>query len=163
MKTLVAEDDSITRKLLEAHLVKWGHQVVICADGKEAWEALNQDDAPRLVILDWVMPEIDGVTLCRQIRSREGQPYTYVILLTAKTSKDDVIQGLEAGADDYILKPFDAHELRVRVRAGSRIIQLQEDLMASLAASEYKALMTLLQDFGTEELFSTCSTGSWLV
>lgn len=139
MRVLVAEDDPITRKLLQAHLTKWGHEVVACSDGKEAWDVLNRDDSPTLAILDWMMPEMDGVTICREIRTQERQSYIYVILLTAKTKKEDVIEGLEAGADDYIAKPFDAHELKVRVRAGSRIIRLQEDLMSALAASEYQA------------------------
>lgn len=139
MRVLVAEDDPITRKLLQAHLTKWGHEVVACSDGKEAWDVLNRDDSPTLAILDWMMPGMDGVTICREIRTQERQSYIYVILLTAKTKKEDVIEGLEAGADDYIAKPFDAHELKVRVRAGSRITRLQEDLMSALAASEYQA------------------------
>ncbi len=139
MRVLVAEDDPITRKLLQAHLTKWGHEVVACSDGKEAWDVLNRDDSPTLAILDWMMPGMDGVTICREIRTQERQSYIYVILLTAKTKKEDVIEGLEAGADDYIAKPFDAHELKVRVRAGSRIIRLQDDLMSALAASEYQA------------------------
>ncbi len=139
MRVLVAEDDPITRKLLQAHLTRWGHEVVVCADGAEAWDILSRDDSPRLAVLDWMMPGMDGVTICREIRTQERQSYIYVILLTAKTRKEDVIEGLEAGADDYIAKPFDAHELQVRVRAGSRIIRLQEDLMSALAASEYQA------------------------
>jgi two-component system, cell cycle response regulator len=139
VRVLVAEDDPITRKLLQAHLTKWGHEVVLCADGAEAWDVLSRDDSPRLAVLDWMMPGMDGVTICREIRTQERQSYIYVILLTAKTKKEDVIEGLEAGADDYIAKPFDAHELQVRVRAGSRIIRLQEDLMSALAASEYQA------------------------
>jgi two-component system, cell cycle response regulator len=139
LKILVAEDDCITRRLLEARLTQWGHEVVACADGAEAWEILSSNDAPNLVILDWIMPEIDGVTLCREIRKIGRQPYTYVILLTAKTRKEDVIEGLESGADDYIVKPFDAHELQVRVRAGSRIVHLQQGLVSALAASEYQA------------------------
>ncbi|MEW6113885.1 MAG: diguanylate cyclase, partial [Thermodesulfobacteriota bacterium] len=92
-----------------------------------------------MAILDWMMPGKDGVTLCRNVRGLERQQYTYIILLTAKTRKEDVIEGLEAGADDYIAKPFDAHELQVRVRTGVRILRLQEDLMSALAASEYQA------------------------
>jgi diguanylate cyclase (GGDEF)-like protein len=139
MRTLVAEDDLITRRLLQAHIAKWGHEVVVAKDGAEAWTILNGDDPPRLVILDWMMPEMDGVTICREIRKSEKQPYVYIILLTGRTRKEDVIEGLEAGADDYIVKPFDAQELRVRVRAGSRIIRLQEDLMSALASSDFQA------------------------
>ncbi|MBI5251032.1 MAG: diguanylate cyclase [Desulfomonile tiedjei] len=139
MRILVAEDDPITRRLLEAHLTRWEHEVIMCRDGTEAWNALMRDEAPRLAILDWMMPGMDGATICRKIRQKEQQHYIYIILLTARTQKEDLIEGLEAGADDYIAKPFDAHELRVRVRVGSRIIRLQEDLMAALAASEYQA------------------------
>jgi diguanylate cyclase (GGDEF)-like protein len=139
VRILVAEDDPITRKLLEAHLGKWGHEVTMCLDGDAAWEILSRDDGPRMAILDWMMPGKDGVTLCRNVRGLERQRYTYIILLTAKTRKEDVIEGLEAGADDYIAKPFDAHELQVRVRTGVRILRLQEDLMSALAASEYQA------------------------
>ncbi len=139
MRILVAEDDSVTRKLLEVHLVKWGHQVVACSDGAQAWNVLGAEDPPRLAILDWMMPEMDGVTLCGEIRKLEKHPYTYIILLTSKNLKEDVVAGLEAGADDYIIKPFDVHELKVRVRAGTRIIKLQEDLLAALDVSEFQA------------------------
>lgn len=146
MRILVAEDDAITRRLLHAHLTKWGHQVTTCADGSEAWRVLKTDESPRLVILDWMMPGMDGVSICREIRKAETPPYVYIILLTARTSKEDVVTGLEAGADDYIVKPFDSHELRVRVRAGSRIITLQEGLMAALAKSDYQATHDALTD-----------------
>ena len=121
MRILIAEDDPVTRKLLAAHLTKWGHEVVDCSDGAQAWQLLNAEDPPKLAVLDWMMPEIDGVTLCREIRKLEKQPYTYVILLTSKSLKEDVVAGLEAGADDYIVKPFDIHELKVRVRAGTEL------------------------------------------
>ncbi len=139
MRLLVAEDDSVTRKLLEVHLTKWGHEVVACDEGSSAWEVIRGNDPPRLVILDWVMPGMDGVTLCREIRNLKERPYIYVILLTARTRKEHIIEGLEAGADDYIVKPFDVHELQVRVRVGFRIVRLQEDLMAALAASDFQA------------------------
>jgi two-component system cell cycle response regulator len=139
MRILIAEDDSVTRKLLEVHLSKWGHQVVACSDGAQAWQVLSAEDPPKLAILDWMMPEMDGVTLCGEIRKPEKHPYTYIILLTSKNLKEDVVAGLEAGADDYIIKPFDVHELKVRVRAGTRIVKLQEDLLAALSVSEFQA------------------------
>jgi two-component system, cell cycle response regulator len=139
MRILIAEDDSVTRKLLEVHLAKWGHEVVACSDGAKAWQVLSEDDPPRLAVLDWMMPEMDGVTLCGEIRKLEKHPYTYIILLTSKNLKEDVVAGLEAGADDYIIKPFDVHELKVRVRAGTRIVKLQEDLLAALGVSEFQA------------------------
>jgi diguanylate cyclase (GGDEF)-like protein len=139
VRILIAEDDAVTRKLLEVHLAKWGHQVVACSDGAQAWQVLRSADPPKLAILDWMMPEMDGVTLCGEIRKLEKHPYTYVILLTSKNLKEDVVAGLEAGADDYIIKPFDVHELKVRVRAGTRIVKLQEDLLAALSVSEFQA------------------------
>jgi two-component system cell cycle response regulator len=139
VRILIAEDDPVTRKLLEANLAKWGHEVVVCSDGAQAWQVLSGEDPPNLVVLDWMMPEMDGVTLCGEIRNLEKQPYTYVILLTSKSLKEDVVAGLEAGADDYIIKPFDVHELKVRIRAGTRIVRLQEDLISALHASEFQA------------------------
>jgi diguanylate cyclase (GGDEF)-like protein len=139
LRILIAEDDRISRRLLEAHLTNWGHELVVCVDGAEAWSELNKADAPKLVILDWMMPGIDGATLCRKIRQMETRPYTYIILLTAKSGKEDIIEGLEAGSDDYITKPFDPQELRVRIRAATRIIQLQDDLFEALKASEFQA------------------------
>lgn len=139
MRILLAEDDLITRRLLEAQLKNWGHDLVVCSDGQQAWEELKRETSPKLVVLDWMMPGMDGLTLSREIRKLETKPYTYIILLTAKSRKEDVIEGLEAGADDYITKPFDPQELRVRIRAATRIVQLQEELLAALRASEFQA------------------------
>ncbi|MGC8605009.1 MAG: GGDEF domain-containing response regulator [Desulfomonilaceae bacterium] len=135
----MAEDDIITRRLLEAQLKKWGHEVVACSDGQEAWEQLNKTGSPKLVVLDWMMPGMDGLTLSRKMREMETKPYTYIILLTARSRKEDIIEGLEAGADDYITKPFEPQELRVRIRAATRIVQLQEDLLKALEKSEFQA------------------------
>jgi diguanylate cyclase (GGDEF)-like protein len=139
MKALIADDDPIVRRLVEAQLTKWGYEVVACADGSQAWEALNREDAPRIVILDWMMPEMDGPSICREIRRMGAEVYTYVILLTGKNRKEDIIEGLEAGADDYLTKPFDPSELKVRIRAGARIVQLQQDLISALRTSQFKA------------------------
>jgi diguanylate cyclase (GGDEF)-like protein len=130
-RVLVAEDDPISQRLLEKTLTKWGYEVQVACDGQEALKILKYGQAPKLVILDWMMPGADGVQICREIRKREHETYTYVILLTAKTQKQDIIQGLEAGADDYITKPFDAHELKARLRAGSRILELQAALLSA--------------------------------
>jgi len=129
MRILIAEDDPVSRRLLEAKLVKWGYEVVVTRNGEEAWEALRMEDAPRLAILDWMMPGIDGVELCKKIRTEIWEPYTYIILLTALHREEDLVTGMEAGADDYITKPFKANELRVRLRAGRRIIELQSELI----------------------------------
>lgn len=129
MRLLIAEDDPVSRRLLEATLTKWGYQVIACPDGTAAWQALQRSDAPSLAILDWMMPGMDGVQVCREVRMHAREPYIYLILLTAKNQKSDIITGLEAGADDYIIKPFDANELRMRLRAGRRILDLQAELI----------------------------------
>jgi sigma-B regulation protein RsbU (phosphoserine phosphatase) len=132
MKILIAEDDSVSRKLLSAHLTKWGFDVVVTCDGAEAWDVMRQDDAPRLAILDWMMPEIDGVELCKRIRALDRDEYTYIILLTAKKQKEDIIAGLDFGADDYITKPFDPNELRSRLDSGIRILDLEHALAVKI-------------------------------
>ncbi|MCX6984612.1 MAG: response regulator, partial [Lentisphaerae bacterium] len=130
MRILIAEDDVISRKMLESILSKWGYEVLSVSSGSEAWDILNSESAPQIAILDWMMPGMTGVEVCSKVRQRESgiDHYTYIILLTAKTEKKDLITGMESGADDYILKPFDPHELGVRIRAGQRIIELQNQL-----------------------------------
>ncbi len=127
-RILVADDDNITRRLLQATLQKYGHEVIAVEDGTKAWEQLQEPMAPQLLILDWVMPGMDGPDIVKRLREGEMNRYHYVILLTAKTQKDDVIKGLEAGADDFITKPFDKTELLFRLRAGERIIELENNL-----------------------------------
>jgi len=131
MKVLIAEDELTSRRLLEHTLTKWGYEVVSVRDGYQAWDVLQSEDAPKLAILDWMMPGLNGVDVCRKVRAlRTGEDqYVFVILLTAKSSKQDVIDGIEAGADDYVVKPFDHQELRVRLQAGERIIRLQSELV----------------------------------
>jgi CheY-like chemotaxis protein len=131
MRVLIAEDDRIARRSLEATLVKWGHEVVACADGAEAWEALQSEDAPRLAILDWTMPELEGPEVCRKVRELPHAGLSYLILLTGRNQQEDLIAGIEAGADDYVAKPFDPRELQARVQAGLRIVRLQEQLLAA--------------------------------
>jgi two-component system cell cycle response regulator len=129
VKVLIAEDDMVSRRLLEAMLTRWGYEVVVTHDGVEAWEVLQGTNTPPLAILDWMMPGMDGVEVCRKVRQREQEPYIYLILLTTKGRKENLIEGLEAGADDYLTKPFDPHELQVRLRAGKRIVTLQAELI----------------------------------
>ena len=129
MRILIAEDDPISRRVLEARLKQWEYEVISCSDGESAWKMLQQPDAPSLAILDWMMPGMDGLEVCREVRQMGAEPYTYVLLLTAKSQTDDIIAGLDAGADDYLTKPFDANELRVRLRAGRRIVDLQTELI----------------------------------
>ena len=132
MKILIADDDSIPRRLLHATLTRAGHEVVSACDGIGAWQILQSGDAPRLAIIDWLMPHMDGVEVCRRVRQQQTRPYTYLILLTSKDRKEDLIAGLEAGADDYLTKPFDPQELQVRLRTGQRILDLQAALLTSL-------------------------------
>lgn len=127
MKILIADDDPNQRRLLSIHLTRVGHEVVEAADGRAAWEALQREHF-RLVISDWTMPEVDGVELVRRIRAASFPGYTYVLLLTALGDKQDVVAGLEAGADDYLTKPFNAGELRSRVAIGERILNLETRL-----------------------------------
>jgi two-component system, NtrC family, sensor kinase len=127
MKVLIAEDDPISRRLLQSHLEKWGHAVTTAADGAEAWRLFQADHFP-LVVSDWMMPELDGPELVRRIRADPRPGYVYVILLTARSQKEDVVLGMDAGANDFVTKPFDREELRVRVRAGARIVELEHTL-----------------------------------
>jgi diguanylate cyclase (GGDEF)-like protein len=145
MKILIAEDDPASRTMLQKMLERWGYDVVLACDGETAWDVLNDPDPPQLAILDWIMPKPDGIELCRRIRAMEDQTggdfaqeideegcgtYIYIILLTAKSEKENMILGLQAGADDYIIKPFNPDELQARLRVGSRILKLQGQLVA---------------------------------
>jgi DNA-binding response OmpR family regulator len=149
MKILLAEDDPISRRRLAATLSQWGHAVVVTCDGAEAWSALQCPDAPRLAILDWMMPEVDGLEICKRARSQNNASYVYIILLTAKGQKDDIVEGLEAGADDYVTKPFDAATLRARLQVGERIVNLETALAQKIreqqeALAQVKQLQGLL-------------------
>jgi sigma-B regulation protein RsbU (phosphoserine phosphatase) len=128
MKVLIAEDDVTSRMMLKAILTKWGYEVVETSDGDEAWQVLQREDAPRLAILDWVMPGISGDELCRKVRELSPLRPIYIILLTVRRDMADVIAGLEAGANDYVRKPFDREELRARVRVGERVVRLEATL-----------------------------------
>jgi len=154
MKILIAEDDPVSRVFLEMTLVKWGYEVVVTCDGNEAWETM-QCEAPAIAILDWMMPGIDGVEVCRRARSVETSTATYVILLTAKSEKDDVVEGLGAGADDYVTKPFNRAELQARIKAGARIVELQRNL-ADRVVELQSALARVKQLQGLLPICSYC-------
>jgi two-component system cell cycle response regulator len=139
MKILVAEDDPVTRRLLRISLERWSYEVIAVDDGTKAWDALLREGAPKLAILDWLMPGADGIEICRELRKREAGSYVYILLLTSKGEKDDLLQGLEAGADDYLIKPFDLLELQARLRSGSRIIDLQDQLIVAREAMRDQA------------------------
>lgn len=144
MKILVAEDDPVSRRLLEVKLAKWGYEVVTARDGCEAWRILEAADAPQLAVLDWMMPGMDGIEVCRRVRKKTPGQYIYVILLTALDREADLVAGMEAGADDYMTKPFSSGELRVRLCAGIRILDMEYELLAARDAQ--KKLVDELQE-----------------
>jgi two-component system cell cycle response regulator len=139
MRILIADDDLTSRLVLVGVLKKWGHEVVAAEDGTEAWEAMQRRDAPALAILDWMMPGLSGVEVCSRVRGLRSDQPPYLILLTARGEKADIIAGLEAGADDYLAKPFDPGELRARVDVGRRIIELQARLLEARDAVAHEA------------------------
>lgn len=154
MKILIAEDDPVSRCFLEVTLVKWGYEVIVACDGSQAWQAL-QSDPPSIAILDWMMPGIDGAEVCRRIRAAQSSTPVYIIMLTAKTDKKDLVEGLDAGADDYITKPFDRQELRARIGVGMRIAQLQKNLADRVVELE-AALSRVRQLQGLLPICSYC-------
>jgi len=126
MKILVAEDDPISQRVVQANLLEWGYEVTVASDGSEAWAIMRQEESPSLVISDWMMPGMDGLTLCRKIRRMERPGYIYFIILTAKKA---VVEALEAGADDFLTKPFNPEELKYRIRIGERILNLERRIL----------------------------------
>ena len=154
MRILIAEDDPVSRCVLEATLVKSGYEVTVTTDGHQAWEAL-QRDAPAIAILDWMMPGIDGIEVCRRARAIQSPTPTYLILLTAKSDKADIVEGLEAGADDYVTKPFDRQELQSRISVGLRVSALQRNLADRIADME-AALTRVKQLQGLLPICSYC-------
>ncbi len=161
MKVLIADDDAGNRLLLESNLARWGHEIVSCEDGQAAWEIYERPNPPKLAILDWMMPKLDGVDLCRKIRELPHGKLIYLIILTAKDKKENIIEGLDAGANDYMVKPFDSGELQARFNVGMRVVDLQERLLeaernrvltqaAGAAAHEINQPLTVL--VGTSEL-----------
>jgi len=128
VKILIADDDYTTRAMLQAVLNKWGYEVVTTASGTEAWTVMQRKDAPQMLILDWMMPGMDGPELCRKLRQQEQADGLYLILLTSKSGRQDIVEGLETGADDFIIKPYNSDELRARVNVGKRMLELQTKL-----------------------------------
>jgi two-component system, cell cycle response regulator len=139
LRVLVAEDARFARHLLQGALHGWGYQVVLAEDGEQAWRALQGPDPPSIALLDWMMPGLDGLEVCRKVRQAGREPYTYVILLTGRDRQEDVVAGLAAGADDYLRKPFDNLELEARIRTGRRIVELQAELIAAREALRQQA------------------------
>ena len=162
MRVLIAEDDPVSRRMLEAALTSWGHEPVVTSDGAQAWDELQREDAPRLAILDWMMPVMDGVEVCRRARQAAPAMPPYIILLTAKGGKGDSVFCLKTGADDYLTKPFDRDELRARVAVGARVIGLQQSLAERVrelerAESELRVLSL------TDDLTGLCNRRGFLV
>lgn len=155
MKVLIAEDDPISSRLLETRLVKWGYEVEKTIHGRAALEAMRLKNAPRLAILDWMMPEMDGVEVCKIIRKENTQMPPYIILLTAKARKDNIVEGLDAGADDYLVKPFHDGELRARVQVGVRVVGLQDELARRIGQLQ-DALTNVKQLQGLIPICSYC-------
>jgi two-component system cell cycle response regulator len=151
MKILVADDDVIMRTIMAETLRHSGYEVVTAENGRQAVHELSAEDGPRLALIDWMMPEQDGPSVCREVRSRHDDSYVYMLLLTSKQSRQDVVMGLEAGADDYLKKPCDREELKARLRTGRRILQLEDTLVRAREEMRFKAThdaLTSLWDRG---------------
>ncbi|MFW2368048.1 MAG: response regulator [Desulforhopalus sp.] len=143
MKILVAEDEFTTRMMVQVCLENWGYRVTSVTNGKEAWSKLQKPDAPHIAILDWEMPELNGVEVCRLVKELEIENPPYIILLTGRDSETDIVRGFDAGADDYMTKPFNDNELRARVRVAERLVRTQSSLSESV--SELRAALNQLE------------------
>lgn len=139
MRILIADDDPVSRRRVEIWLQRWGFEVAVTSNGTEALRILQQENPPRFAILDWMMPEMEGAQVCQEVRKVEGRPYTYLLLLTARGQAGDIVEGLDAGADEYLCKPFNPAELRARIRTGRRILDLEEQLTATSEAFRIQA------------------------
>jgi len=131
VKVLLAEDSGVIRLLLQRVLTRWGYEVVFAEDGAQAWQILERPDSPRIALLDWMMPGLDGLEVCQRVRRAAREPRVYIVLLTGKDQQKDIVRGLAAGADDYLRKPFDNAELEARIRTGRTIVELQDELIAA--------------------------------
>src|SRR2546422_6180502 len=158
MRILIAEDDAVIRAILEEGLASWGHEVVACADGTQAWEELQREEAPRLALLDWMMPGMDGPQICKMLRQNPGSEAIYVILLTGRDRREDIVAGLDAGANDYVTKPFDHDELRARLMVGVRMVELQK-LLADRVRDLEAAMARVKLLSGLLPIFSYCKKG----
>ena len=164
---LIAEDDRVFRTLLQTWLERWGYKTTLAEDGAAAWRELQVEHHPRLLLLDWMMPGMDGVEICRRVRAMANELYCYILVVTSKDSKEDAITALDAGADDYIVKPLNMHELRARVQVGRRILLLQDELVRSREQLRRQATIDSLTgvlnrraiiDALSEELARACRT-----
>ena len=152
MKILIADDEAVSLRMLQKTLVRAGYEVTAVSDGRKAVEELCRPEGPRLALLDWVMPQLDGPAVCRTVRRKRSQRHVYLVLLTSKNSKEDIVEGLESGADDYLTKPFDPGELKARLHTGMRILELEDNLLEAREDMRYKAThdsLTSLLNRGT--------------
>ena len=152
MRILIADDDAVSLRMLEKTLERAGYEVTAVNDGRNAAKELCCPDGPRLALLDWMMPELDGPAVCRTVRRKRSQRHVYLVLLTSKSSKEDIVEGLESGADDYLIKPFDPGELKARLHTGKRILELEDNLLEAREDMRYKAThdsLTSLLNRGT--------------
>jgi two-component system cell cycle response regulator len=140
MRVLIAEDDLTSRSILTAMLKKWGYDPVVTEDGGTAWSILQRPDSPKLLLLDWDMPGMDGLEICRRLKQLNSSDPPYVILLTGRREKEDIVQGLNAGANDYVAKPYNNEELQARIRVGQRMLELQSNLVKARDALAYQAM-----------------------
>ncbi|MBS1841421.1 MAG: diguanylate cyclase [Acidobacteria bacterium] len=138
-RVLIADDDSLSRRMLKSTLERSGYEVISVEDGSAASAVLCEADGPRMALLDWMMPGLDGPAVVRAVRVRRGMQYVHMILLTSRQSKEDVVAGLDAGADDYLTKPFNPQELRARLRTGERILHLEDTLVQAREEMRYRA------------------------
>ena len=140
MQTLVVDDSAVYRKLIGDQLRSWGFTATLAETGAKAWQILQQPDGPKLVLLDWVLPDIEGIELCQRIRQAGSSgPYVYVILLTSKEGRQNMLEGMQAGADDYLVKPFDEMELKAHLLVGKRILNLQDELVSARESMRHAA------------------------
>jgi len=172
-KVLVAEDDLVSRRVLEVLLIKWGYEIIMVENGVDALACLQAKDSPRIAILDWMMPGLEGVEVCRRLRAQTDRPYVYVLLVSARAERDDMFTALGAGADDYLAKPFDSRELHARLIVGKRIVDLQDELIGTREALRFRATHDeltgtfnrgeILEAVGREEVRSSREGGCFAV
>jgi DNA-binding response OmpR family regulator len=155
MKVLIADDDRLTAAMLQRRLEGWGLELVVVSDGAEAWEAIEHDPTIALAIVDWMMPSIEGPELCRRIRRDEKHAHIYLLLVTSRDSRADIVSGMDAGADDYLTKPIDPEEFRVRLNAGLRVVMLQQRLAQRVKQLE-EAASSIVQLHGLLPICSYC-------
>jgi diguanylate cyclase (GGDEF)-like protein len=152
MRILIADDEPISLRMLGSTLQRAGYEVIAVRNGRAAVEELCRPEGPRIALLDWMMPALDGPAVCREVRRRRGERHVHLVLLTSKNSKQDIVIGLESGADDYLIKPFDPEELKARLHTGLRILQLEDNLLEAREEMRYKAThdaLTSLLNRGT--------------